>query len=134
MRGFEAVEIGHVVSDLRDVAAAPRQPDDGARVARLLFKPDFAQALTDVRPGDRMLLLTWLDRADRSRLRARRGWDLAGPEMGIFSTHSPDRPNPIGVHHVTVSGVEGCTVMVEALEAIDGTPILDLKPELRGAG
>jgi len=134
MRGFEAVEIGHVVSDLRDMAAAPRQPDDGAPAARLLFKSDFAQALTDVRPGDRMLLLTWLDRADRSRLRARRGWDRAGPEMGIFSTRSPDRPNPIGVHHVTVLEIDGARLRVEPLEAIDGTPILDLKPELRGVG
>jgi tRNA-Thr(GGU) m(6)t(6)A37 methyltransferase TsaA len=131
MRRFEAVEIGHVVSGLRNVAHAPRQPDDGAPSARLLFKPDYAPALTDIRPGDRMLLLTWLDQADRSQLRARRGWDLSGPEMGIFNTRSPDRPNPIGVHHVTISGVDGCALTVEALEAIDGTPILDLKPELR---
>ena len=129
-RAFGLSEIGRILSPLEDPAQAPRQLEDGAPSARLVFDPSYGNALANVRVGDRMVLLTWLDKADRSRLRARPGRDPNRPEVGVFSTRAPNRPNPIGIHHVTISGVDGATLTVEALEAVNGTPILDLKAEL----
>lgn len=78
-----------------------------------------------------MLLLTWLDRADRLQLRARPGRDPNRPELGVFSTRAPNRPNPIGIHPVTISCIDNSALTVDALEALNGTPILDLKPDLQ---
>jgi tRNA-Thr(GGU) m(6)t(6)A37 methyltransferase TsaA len=86
--------------------------------------------LTDVRPGDRVIVLTWLDRADRSVLRVHPRDDPANPETGVFSTRSADRPNPIGLHPAEVLEVEGLRVRVAGLEAVDGTPVVDVKPVL----
>jgi tRNA-Thr(GGU) m(6)t(6)A37 methyltransferase TsaA len=122
--------VGRVESPLRDRAAAPRQGDEGAPDCVLAFDDTVAAALADVRPGDDLVLLTWLDRADRSTLAVHPRGDLVRAEQGVFSTRSPDRPNPIGLHTVRVLAVEGTRLRVANCEAFDGTPILDLKPVL----
>jgi tRNA-Thr(GGU) m(6)t(6)A37 methyltransferase TsaA len=124
--------IGRVASALTERAAAPKQGDEGAPEATLRFDSSVAEALRDLRPGDEILVLTWLDRADREVLAVHPRDDPAAPLTGVFSTRSPDRPNPIGLHRVTVVSVDGTTVVVRPLEAIDGTPVLDIKPVLGG--
>ena len=119
--------IGVVRSTLRAVADAPNQPE-GAPEALLEVDPVFAEALHRIEPGDELILLTWLHLADRGVLQTHPMGDTRIPLTGVFRTRSPDRPNPIGVHRVTVTAVEGpTTIRVGALEAIDGTPIVDLK-------
>ena len=119
--------IGVVRSTLRAVADAPNQAE-GAPEALLEVDPAFAEALHRVEPGDELIVLTWLHLADRGVLQTHPMGDTRIPLTGVFRTRSPDRPNPIGVHRVTVTAVEGpTTIRVGALEAIDGTPIVDLK-------
>ena len=127
---FELRPIGRIESPLTDRASAPKQGDEGAPDAWLVFEPDVLAALEGIRPGDRVIVLTWLDRAQRDVLRVHPRGDLASPEQGVFATRSPDRPNPIGLHEVEVIAVEGERVHVQPLEALDGTPIVDLKPVL----
>ena len=88
------------------------------------------EGLTDLRPGDEIIVVTWLDRARRDVLRVHPRGDVSRPREGVFSTRSPDRPNPIGLHHVEITGIVGNRLRVRHLEALDGTPILDLKPVL----
>ena len=119
--------IGVVRSTLRAVADAPNQAE-GAPEALLEVDPVFAEALHRIEPGDELILLTWLHLADRGVLQTHPMGDTRIPLTGVFRTRSPDRPNPIGVHRVTVTAVEGpTTIRVGALEATDGTPIVDLK-------
>jgi len=119
--------IGVVRSTLRAVADAPNQAE-GAPEALLEVDPAFGEALHRIEPGDELIVLTWLHLADRGVLQTHPMGDTRIPLTGVFRTRSPDRPNPIGVHRVTVTAVEGpTTIRVEALEAIDGTPIVDLK-------
>ncbi len=126
--------IGVVRSALRTPADAPNQAFEGAPEAVLEISPAFAEALHRVRPGDSLILLTWLHLADRGVLQTHPMGDPAIPLTGVFRTRSPDRPNPIGVHRVTVTALEGATTLrVGALEAIDGTPIIDLKVAMREA-
>ncbi|MEU4693927.1 tRNA (N6-threonylcarbamoyladenosine(37)-N6)-methyltransferase TrmO [Actinoplanes sp. NPDC023714] len=127
---FTVHPVGRVASPLRDAAAAPKQGDEGAPPAWLIFDSEYAGALADVRPGAEMLLLTWLDRADRGVREVRPRDDPGRPLTGVFSTRSADRPNPIGLHRVTIAEIDGVRLRVTALEALDGTPILDLKPVL----
>jgi tRNA-Thr(GGU) m(6)t(6)A37 methyltransferase TsaA len=127
---IELRPIGTVVSDLTDPGAAPKQGGEGAPDARLVFEPDMLEALGDIGPGDRLVVLTWLDRARRDVLRVHPRDDPESPLRGVFSTRSADRPNPIGLHEVDVLAVEGDTVHVRPLEAVDGTPIVDVKPVL----
>jgi tRNA-Thr(GGU) m(6)t(6)A37 methyltransferase TsaA len=122
--------IGWVESTLRDLGDAPRQADEGAPAAWLVFDDAVTEALKDVRVGDDALLLTWLDRADRQVMTVHPRSDPSIPLTGVFSTRSPDRPNPIGLHRVTVTAREGNRLRVQALEAIDGTPIIDVKAVL----
>ena len=110
----ELIPIGTVESPLTDLAAAPKQGDEGAPDCWLVLRPEVAEGLDGIRPGDEMMVLTWLDRARRDVL--------------------PDRPNPIGLHLVEVAEIDGARVRVRNLEALDGTPLLDLKPVLRGIG
>ena len=126
--------VGRVSSPLVDLADAPRQGDEGGPEAWLEFDPAVAEALGDLRAGDDVLLLTWLDRADRDVLVVHPRGDVSRPQQGVFSTRSPDRPNPIGLHRVTVVEVDGVRVLVRNLEAIDGTPIVDVKPVLGDVG
>jgi tRNA-Thr(GGU) m(6)t(6)A37 methyltransferase TsaA len=128
---MELVPIGTVESPLTDRAAAPKQGDEGAPEAALVFAERVAPGLEGIAPGDELLVLTWLDRAQRDVLRVRPRDDPARPLQGVFTTRSPDRPNPIGLHRVTVVAVDGLRLRVRDLEALDGTPILDVKPPLR---
>ncbi len=122
--------VGRVESPLRDLDAAPRQGDEGAPEAWLVFDDTFAPALADIAIGSDVIVLTWLDRADRNVLAVHPRGDLARPRTGVFATRSPHRPNPIGLHRVTVLDVNGVRLRVRDLEAIDGTPIVDVKPVL----
>lgn len=117
-------------SPLVDPADAPRQGDEGAPPAWLVLDPVFDRAVRDVEPGTEIIVLTWLDRARRDVLTTRPRNDERRPELGVFSTRSPDRPNPIGLHRVTVREISGTRLHVDGLEAVDGTPIIDIKPVL----
>lgn len=130
MEALTLIPVGRVESPLTDLSAAPRQGDEGAPPARVVFDERYADALADLRPGTDVLLLTWLDRADRRVLAVHPRGDAARPLTGVFSTRSPDRPNPIGLHRVTVLAIDGLTLSVSGLEALDGTPVLDVKPVL----
>ena len=127
---FELAAIGVVESALADPTAAPKQGTEGGPDAWLVFDPDVLDGLRDIRVGDRVIVVTWLDRADRETLRVHPRDDPANPETGVFSTRSADRPNPIGLHEVEVLAVDGARIQVSDMEAVDGTPILDLKPVL----
>jgi tRNA-Thr(GGU) m(6)t(6)A37 methyltransferase TsaA len=130
MTDYALRPIGRVESALTDRAAAPRQPDEGAPDAWLVFDEQYAAALDGLSPGTDVVLLTWLDRADRDTLTVHPRGDTGRPRAGVFATRSPDRPNPIGLHDVHVIEVVGTRVHVSHLEALDGTPILDVKPVL----
>ena len=122
--------VGRVESPLTDRAAAPKQGDEGAPPARVVFLPEFREAAGDLREGDEVLVLTWLHLGSRDVLSVHPRDDANRPREGVFSTRSPDRPNPIGLHAVTIEAVEGGAITVRNLEAIDGTPVLDVKPVL----
>ncbi|MDI2131680.1 tRNA (N6-threonylcarbamoyladenosine(37)-N6)-methyltransferase TrmO [Yinghuangia seranimata] len=128
--GFAVEPIGRVESPLTDRAAAPRQGDEGAPDAVLVFRPEVAEGLRDLAPGTEVLLLTWFDRADRDVLTVHPRGDLTRTPTGVFSTRSPDRPNPVGLHRVQILAVDGLRFRVRGLEALDGTPIVDVKPVL----
>ncbi|MEU8179719.1 tRNA (N6-threonylcarbamoyladenosine(37)-N6)-methyltransferase TrmO [Micromonospora sp. NPDC049044] len=122
--------VGRVASPLTDAASAPRQGDEGAPPAWLIFDASVERALRDLRVGAELLVLTWLDRARRDVLAVHPRGDGSRPETGVFTTRSPHRPNPIGLHRVRVLTVAGLRVQVADLEALDGTPVLDVKPVL----
>jgi tRNA-Thr(GGU) m(6)t(6)A37 methyltransferase TsaA len=124
--------IGVVRSPLTERAAAPKQGYEGSPEAWLEIDAAVAEALDGLAAGDDVLVLTWLDRARRDMLRTHPRDDLTQPELGIFATRSSDRPNPIGLHRVRILEVDGTRLRVADLEALDGTPVLDLKPPLRG--
>ena len=115
---------------MSDPAQAPKQAGEGAPAAWLVLDSAVLDGLADVRPGDRMIVLTWLDRAERDVLEVHPRDDPANPLRGVFSTRSQDRPNPIGLHEVEVLAVDGLRVHVQPLEAVDGTPVVDVKPVL----
>jgi tRNA-Thr(GGU) m(6)t(6)A37 methyltransferase TsaA len=127
---FTLVPIGWVSSPLVDREAAPRQGDEGAPDCILVFEEAVIPALAGVGPDADFLVLTWLHQAHRDVLKTHPRSDTSRPEEGVFNTRSPDRPNPIGLHRVRVLAVDGNQVRVANLEAIDGTPILDVKPVL----
>jgi tRNA-Thr(GGU) m(6)t(6)A37 methyltransferase TsaA len=122
--------IARVESPLTDPAAAPKQGSEGAPEAWLRFEPGVLAGLEGIGLGDRIVLLTWLDRARRDVLRVHPRDDLSNPQTGVFNTRSADRPNPIGLHPVEVLELAGDRMRVSDLEAVDGTPILDVKPHL----
>jgi tRNA-Thr(GGU) m(6)t(6)A37 methyltransferase TsaA len=128
MSKIEIKPVGRVESPLAERADAPKQGSEGAPQAWVAFDPDFLDALHGIEPGDEVLVLTWLDRADREVLKTQPRDDPANPIQGVFNTRSPDRPNPIGLHPVTVVAIEGGRMLVHELEALDGTPVLDVKP------
>jgi tRNA-Thr(GGU) m(6)t(6)A37 methyltransferase TsaA len=129
---IELTPVGRVESPLTDPSTAPKQGDEGAPDAWLVFEPAVLEALEGIRAGDEVLVLTWLDRAGRDVLRVHPRGDLRRAPQGVFSTRSPHRPNPIGLHRVEVAAIEGARVRVRNLEALDGTPIVDVKPVLSG--
>jgi tRNA-Thr(GGU) m(6)t(6)A37 methyltransferase TsaA len=128
--GYVLSPIGVVRSPLRDRADAPRQGSEGAPDARIALEPSFADALQGIRIGDELVLLTWLHEADRTVLQVHPRDDQTRPLAGVFATRSSDRPNPIGLHRVRVLAVDGLELAVGPLEAIDGTPLVDIKPVL----
>ena len=128
---FELRPIATVQSPLTDLLSAPKQAHEGAPPAWLNFDPTVLDGLDALRVGDRVIVLTWLDRADRGVLTVHPRGDVANPLQGVFSTRSPARPNPIGLHEVQILEIDGARVRVDALEAVDGTPVLDVKPVLR---
>lgn len=124
--------VGHVESPLADPALAPKQGSEGAPEAWLVFRPAFRGALADLREGDEVVVLTWLHRADRTALRVHPRDDPSRAPLGVFSTRSADRPNPIGLHPVRILAVaDGLRFRVSGLEAVHGTPVVDVKPVLR---
>jgi tRNA-Thr(GGU) m(6)t(6)A37 methyltransferase TsaA len=124
--------IGRVESPLADREHAPKQGFEGAPDAWLVFDPDVAEGIRDFAVGGDVFVLTWLHQARRDVLAVHPRDDPRNPETGVFSTRSQDRPNPIGLHRVTIAAVDGLRVLVRDLEAFDGTPILDVKPVLAG--
>ena len=128
---MELISIGRVESPLRLREEAPKQGDEGAPDAWLVFDEAMRDGLEGIATGDVLLVLTWLDRAERDVLRVIPRGDRTRGVQGVFNTRSPDRPNPIGLHRVEVLAVDGTRLHVRDLEAIDGTPIIDVKPSLR---
>jgi tRNA-Thr(GGU) m(6)t(6)A37 methyltransferase TsaA len=122
--------IGRVSSPLERPDEAPKQGDEGSPEAWLVLDARVADGIRDLEVGDDLIVLTWLDRARRDVLSTRPRDDPDRPELGVFSTRSPDRPNPIGLHRVGILAIEGTRIRVRDLEALDGTPIVDLKPVL----
>jgi tRNA-Thr(GGU) m(6)t(6)A37 methyltransferase TsaA len=130
MATYEVRSIGIVESRLKDLEAAPRQADEGAPEAWLAFDPEVIGGLRNLRVGDEIIVITWLDRARRDVLELHPRGDLSRAVEGVFSTRSPHRPNPIGLHHVVIAEIEGARIRVHSLEALGGTPIIDIKPVL----
>jgi tRNA-Thr(GGU) m(6)t(6)A37 methyltransferase TsaA len=128
--GFEITPVGTVESTLAELESAPNQGDEGAPDAWLVFEPAVLEALEGLEVGAEVILVTWLDRADRDVLRVHPRGDASRPQQGVFNTRSPHRPNPIGLHRVEIASIEGDRVRVRNLEAVDGTPIVDVKPIL----
>jgi tRNA-Thr(GGU) m(6)t(6)A37 methyltransferase TsaA len=129
---YELRAIGRVSSPLTEMEAAPMQGDEGAPDAWIEFEPDVLDALDGVNEGERVVILTWLDRADRGVLAVHPRDDPSRPVQGVFATRSQHRPNPIGLHQVEVVSIEGGRMKVRNLEALDGTPVVDVKPVLSG--
>jgi tRNA-Thr(GGU) m(6)t(6)A37 methyltransferase TsaA len=128
---IELTPIGRVESELTDRASAPKQGVEGAPDAWLVFEASVLDGLDGLEPGAEIIVLTWLHRAARDVLRVHPRDDPATPLRGVFNTRSADRPNPIGLHPVQVVSVDGPRVRVRNLEAVDGTPIVDVKPVLQ---
>lgn len=122
--------IGLIRSVLTNTEDAPLQGDEGGYDAWLEMHPEFAPALEGINIGDELIILTWLHLANRAVLQVHPRGDPDRPVMGVFATRSQDRPNPIGLHRVSVIGIDGTRLNVTPLEAVDGTPIVDIKPVL----
>ena len=124
--------IGRIRSTLRALGEATRQGSEGAPEAWLDVEPTFARGLSGIATGDEVIVVTWLHRADRNVLEVHPRGDREIPLAGVFATRSPDRPNPLGLHLVTVREIAGTRLRIAPIEAIDGTPVVDLKPVLVG--
>ena len=129
-QNYELWPIGWVESPLHDPEAAPKQGHEGSPEAWLILDERFSEGLRDLEAGAEVLLVTWLDRARRDVLAVHPRDNPASPLKGVFSTRSADRPNPIGLHRVQILDIQGSRIRVRNLEAVDRTPILDLKPVL----
>jgi tRNA-Thr(GGU) m(6)t(6)A37 methyltransferase TsaA len=127
---YQLRPIGIVESPLLDLEDAPLQGDEGAPEAWLVFNEEISECVRDLQPDTEVIVLTWLDRARRDTLTVHPRGNPNRPRQGVFSTRSPDRPNPIGLHRVEIVAIEGTRIRVRNLEAINDTPILDVKPIL----
>ena len=134
MDAYELRVLGYVRSPLTDPAAAPRQGDEGAPDAVLELDPAVEGALAGLVPGDEVVVVTWLHLGDRTTLAVHPRGDTSRPVTGVFATRSPDRPNPIGLHRSRVLAVAGARLTVSGLEAVDGTPVVDVKIALGDVG
>lgn len=130
MDTYEIVPIGWLESELTSRVGAPMQGIEGAPPAWLNLQPEFAAGIEDVAVGDQLVILTWLHLASRETLKVHPRDDESAPLAGVFSTRSPERPNPIGLHPVTVLEIDGLRLLVSDMEAVDGTPIIDIKPKI----
>ena len=130
---FTIEPVGVIQSSLKELEDAPMQGGEDAPDAWLELTPVAAPGLMGIKAGDELLLLTWLHLAQRDVLQVHPRGDSNRPLAGVFATRSPDRPNPVGLHRVTVLEVDGRKLRVAPLEAIDGTPIVDIKPVLSGS-
>jgi tRNA-Thr(GGU) m(6)t(6)A37 methyltransferase TsaA len=130
MNNYLIEPIGVIHSDLSKLADAPLQGDEGSYEAWLELSPQVMQGLVGIQVGDDVLVLTWLHLAQRDVLQVHPRGRLDAPLAGVFATRSPDRPNPIGLHRVSVLQISGQRLKVAPIEAIDGTPIVDIKPIL----
>jgi tRNA-Thr(GGU) m(6)t(6)A37 methyltransferase TsaA len=128
---YPLTPIGVVRSSLTDRRAAPKQGDEGAPDASIEVSADVVEALAGIQVGDELFVVTWLHEADRDVLQVHPRDDVSRPLTGVFATRSADRPNPLGLHRVRVRGITGRELRVGPLEAIDGTPVVDIKPALR---
>jgi tRNA-Thr(GGU) m(6)t(6)A37 methyltransferase TsaA len=129
---YELRPVGHVESSLTDPADAPKQGVEGGPDAWLVFDDECEEAMRDLAVGQPVHVITWLHLADRSVLRVHPRDDETQPMRGVFDTRSQDRPNPLGLHTVTILEIDGTRVLVRDLEAVDGTPVIDVKPVLKG--
>lgn len=130
-KSFDISPVGYVHSALKERSGAPRQGWEGAPDVRLEIYPAFVECLDGIQSGQEIWILTWLHESQRSILKTHPRGDVRNPRMGVFATRSPDRPNPIGLHRAKVLSVDGDRwLQVQGLEAIDGTPIVDIKPVL----
>ncbi|HSL45557.1 MAG TPA: tRNA (N6-threonylcarbamoyladenosine(37)-N6)-methyltransferase TrmO [Anaerolineales bacterium] len=127
---FTVEPIGFIRSELTRLEDAPMQGDEGAPAVWLELTPEAAPGLMGIQPGDELIVLTWLHLAERDVLQVHPRGDLNRPLTGVFATRSPDRPNPVGLHRVSVLEVGDEELRVAPIEAIDGTPIIDIKPVL----
>ena len=134
MNEYPLRPIGFVESPLTELQAAPRQGDEGSPDCWLILNPDVRPALDGLRAGDDIVVITWLHLADRTVLQVHPRSDTSRPMRGVFATRSQHRPNPLGVHVVTILGVDNLRMRVQGLEAVDGTPIVDIKPVLEPRG
>jgi tRNA-Thr(GGU) m(6)t(6)A37 methyltransferase TsaA len=134
-KSFDIYPIGRVHSTLKERSGAPRQGWEGAPDARLEIYSPFIEGLDGIEPGQDIWIFTWLHESERSVLKVHPRGDLRNPLTGVFATRSPDRPNPIGLHRAKVLSVDGDRwLQVQGLEAIDDTPIIDIKPVLEHNG
>ena len=122
--------VGVIESVLKERREAPKQGSEGAPDAWIDVLPWAADALRGLRTGDEIFVVTWLHRARRDVLQVHPRSDLRNPLTGVFATRSPDRPNPLGLHPVTVHAIDGTRLRIGPIEAIDGTPVVDIKPVL----
>jgi tRNA-Thr(GGU) m(6)t(6)A37 methyltransferase TsaA len=129
--GFQLQPIGRIRSELKSRNSAPRQGSEGAPDAWLELRASIADGLHRLSVGDEILVITWLHRARRNVLQVHPRSDPRTPLTGVFATRSPDRPNPLGLHPVVVRAIEGRRLRIGPIEAIDGTPVVDIKPVLR---
>jgi tRNA-Thr(GGU) m(6)t(6)A37 methyltransferase TsaA len=127
---YSLYSIGLIHSPLKHLADAPRQGNEGAPDAWLELNPALAEGLDGMAVGDEIIIITWFHQAQRDILKVHPRDDETIPLTGIFATRSPDRPNPLGLHPVTVLEIEGNRLKVGPIEAIDGTPVVDIKPVL----
>ncbi len=134
MDAYELRVLGYVRSPLADLADAPRQGDEGAPDAVVELDPAVEGALAGLVPGDEVVVVTWLHLGDRATLAVHPRGDASRPLTGVFATRSPDRPNPIGLHRCRVLDVTGARLTVSGLEAVDGTPVVDVKIALGQVG
>jgi tRNA-Thr(GGU) m(6)t(6)A37 methyltransferase TsaA len=127
---YSLIPVGHIRSALRDRGKAPRQGVEGAPDAWLEVSSAFAPALRGIAIGDQVIVITWLHQSNREVLEVYPRGDPLAPLAGVFATRSPDRPNPLGLHRVTVREIADTRLLIGPIEAIDGTPVVDLKPVL----
>jgi len=122
--------IGKIHSSLKTIEDCPLQETENAPGATIEIFPEFLEGIKDLKPGTKIVLLTWLDKADRTVISCIPRRNYNSPKIGVFSTRSPDRPNPVGLHSVKVISVNDNLIKVSALEVLDQTPLIDIKPDL----